>query len=528
MTAPLSSRVDEILRYHERTKHGPGRFAAAPGYMDWESQPDPFRRFEGAPTTSLELVTDLSSPPLDALRDVPAAPLDRRFVSQLLMDSLGLSAWKEAGEVRWPLRCNPSSGNLHPTEGYVLLPPIEGVCEQPGLFHYAPEDHALELRGGLDVHAWRRATDGGPPLFIGLTSIHVRESWKYGERAFRYCQHDVGHAIGAIAYAAAVLGWRARPVPQVGDWQLSALLGIASQTGPEAEHPDLLLALWPGEPGDWDPAGLADLVPALRPDRPAPLAADHHPWPVIEAASVACSRPEGVAQVQKRAAPERGGSGGPAARRLIRRRRSAVAMDPRTGLSADQLFAILRATMPDRMPCGALPGRPAVHLALYANRIDGLEPGLYLLIRDPSAEAMLRSALSDRASWDAVGPEGLHVRRLTAGDSRSTAQQVSCGQAIASDGAFAVSMLAEFEPVLRTEGAWAYRRLHWETGLIGQILYLEAEAAGVQATGIGCFFDDSIHRLLGLRGRELQALYNFTVGAAVVDDRLGVMQTRWS
>ncbi len=203
-------------------------------------------------------------------------------------------------------------------------------------------------------------------------------------------------------------------------------------------------------------------------------------------------------------------------------------MDPRPGLAADQLFAILRATMPDRMPCGALPGRPAVHLALYANRIDGLEPGLYLLIRDPSAEAMLRSALSDRASWDAVGPEGLHVRRLTAGDSRSTAQQVSCGQAIASDGAFAVSMLAEFEPVLRTEGAWAYRRLHWETGLIGQILYLEAEAAGVQATGIGCFFDDSIHRLLGLRGRELQALYNFTVGAAVVDDRLGVMQTRWS
>jgi len=42
---PVSQRVDEILRYHERTKHHPGRYAAALGYMDWETQPDPFRRF---------------------------------------------------------------------------------------------------------------------------------------------------------------------------------------------------------------------------------------------------------------------------------------------------------------------------------------------------------------------------------------------------------------------------------------------------------------------------------------------------
>ena len=72
----------------------------------------------------------------------------------------------------------------------------------------------------------------------------------------RGCQHDVGHAIGAVAYAAALMGWRVRAVPEVGDWALSALLGIASQEGPEAEHPDLLLALWPGVPGEWEPAAL--------------------------------------------------------------------------------------------------------------------------------------------------------------------------------------------------------------------------------------------------------------------------------
>ena len=516
----MSHRVDEVLRYHERTKHHPGRYARALGYMDWDSQPGPFQRFDGAPITRLERVEELASPGLGALGHVPSAPLDRRFVSQLLMDSLGLSAWKQAGDSRWALRCNPSSGNLHPTEGYILLPAVEGVCERPGLFHYAPKEHGLELRGELDEGAWERATDGGPPLLMGLTSIHVRESWKYGERAFRYCQHDVGHAIGAIAYSAAVMGWSVRAVPQVGDWLLASLLGVASQEGPEAEHPDLLLALWPGEPGAWDPEALADLAPALRPDRPSPLGDQHHPWPVIDAVTLACSRPEGVPPTPPLLGPSPAVEGGPPARQLIRGRRSAMTMDATTGLSAEGFFRMLRATMPDRMPCGALPGRPAVHLALYVHRIVGLDQGMYLLPRDRSAEEMLRSELSDRATWDEVGPDDLPLRRLTEGDASALAQQVSCGQAIASDGAFAVSMLAEFEPVLRREGGWAYRRLHWETGLIGQILYLEAERAGVQATGIGCFFDDSIHQLLGLNGRGLQSLYNFTVGRAVLDGRL--------
>ena len=44
-------------------------------------------------------------------------------------------------------------------------------------------------------------------FFVGLSSIHWRETWKYGERAFRYCQHDIGHAIGTLRIAAATLGW---------------------------------------------------------------------------------------------------------------------------------------------------------------------------------------------------------------------------------------------------------------------------------------------------------------------------------
>ena len=56
--------------------------------------------------------------------------------------------------------------------------------------------------------------------------------------------------------------------------------------------------------------------------------------------------------------------------------------------------------------------------------------------------------------------------------------------------------------------------------MIGQLLYLEAEAACVRSTGIGCFFDDPMHEVLGLTGWSFQDIYHFTVGGAVEDVRL--------
>ena len=69
-------------------------------------------------------------------------------------------------------------------------------------------------------------------------------------------------------------------------------------------------------------------------------------------------------------------------------------------------------------------------------------------------------------------------------------------------------------------GPWFYRRLYWETGVVGQVLYLEGEAIGIRGTGIGCFFDDLTHRVFGLEGDCFQVLYHFTMGGAVDDPRL--------
>src|SRR5262249_28085307 len=143
-----------------------------------------------------------------------------------------------------------------------------------------------------------------------------------------------------------------------------------------------------------------------------------------------------------------------------------------------------------------------LHLALLVHRVSGLEPGLYLFERGGADHDALRAALPPRFAWRRPDdcPGHLRLYRLAAGDCRGRARTISCHQEIASDGALSVGMLARFGEAIRARGAWWYRRLFWEAGVLGQVLYLEAEAAGLRGTSIGCYFDDAMHQLLGLAG----------------------------
>ena len=44
---------DAVCRYHDGTKHQFTQFARSLGYLDWASQPNPFRSFDGARTFAL-------------------------------------------------------------------------------------------------------------------------------------------------------------------------------------------------------------------------------------------------------------------------------------------------------------------------------------------------------------------------------------------------------------------------------------------------------------------------------------------
>ena len=108
---------------------------------------------------------------------------------------------------------------------------------------------------------------------------------------------------------------------------------------------------------------------------------------------------------------------------------------------------------------------------------------------------------------------------LLSPDQRQPAKTVSCHQDIAGSSVFSLGMIAKFKSSITTE-PFRYRHLFWETGMIGQVLYLEAEAHGVRGTGIGCYFDDAVHDMMGIKDNRLQSLYHFTIGRPIEDSRL--------
>jgi nitroreductase len=441
---------------------------------------------------------------------------------------MGLSAWKAFHGSRWALRVNPSSGNLHPTEAYVVF---DGrVC------HYASREHALEERAVLPPEAWTAFFGGREGFLVALTSIHWREAWKYGERAFRYCQHDAGHAIGALRYAAALFGWTMRLLPEWSDDQIAALLGVDREgdreRDAEREEPECLALVAPGPGSAGDPAVLvAAARHAAWHGRANRLSAAHVDWPIIDRVTETTRYPgtstpnspkdqlpilQATLGVGRAAAV---GSGEfPGDREVILRRRSAVAFDGRSMLSKDRFLAMLSRLAGTGPPWDAIDWPPHVHLALFVHRVDGLVPGVYAYLRNDFVLDVWRSAMRPEFLWERVSDDRLFL--LLPHDVTWAAARVSCDQDIAGAGFFSLGMIARLASSLHERGEWFYRRLFWECGVIGQVLYLEAEAAGARATGIGCFYDDPVHELLGLSGAEWQSLYHFSMGVPVEDARL--------
>jgi SagB-type dehydrogenase family enzyme len=546
--------VSAVHRYHDGTKHHFDRFASSLGYLDWASQPNPFRTYVGAPRIPLfptpGVSPDYRARPrcYERLFDHGGAaePVGGGPIGDLLRHAMGLSAWKEFRESapstgsgrrarpprRWSLRVNPSSGNLHPTESYVICGSACGLADSAGVYHYASDRHELERRCTFDERAWLEACGGRTDmLLVALSSIHWREAWKYGERAFRYCQHDLGHAIAAFSLAAATVGWRARLLPAWSQSSIAALAGLDRDEDffeAEREAPGALLAIGRGDmPAPlWQ--GDAGLAAAARGGRwlgrASQLSGDHVEWTFIDEIARATQDP-GRAIPAPQALPAPPALPARAAlprdaRRTIVQRRSAVAFDGRSSIDRASFLAMLSRVRPsDEGPWPTLWWDARVHLLLFVHRVDGLAPGLYLLPRTPAAAEALRAACGRELLWKQVD-ESLPLVALASGDCRGLARRVSCDQDIAADGFFSLGMLAEFDASLGRDGPSFYRHLFWETGVIGQVLYLEAEAAGARATGIGCFYDDSVHDVLGLTGHRFQSLYHFTVGAPVDDTRL--------
>ena len=353
---------------------------------------------------------------------------------------------------------------VNPSSGNLHPTEFHIACPN-GLYHYRVSAHMLE----------QRATGDYGSLRFLLTSITWREAWKYQSRAYRYCLHDIGHAWQSLAMAAADLGCETTAIGNFDDDEIARLFGLADDEWP------MLLVEIRGAPAiphaqnrEWfggTPNKLSEEV--IR-----------YPW--IEETHAATKTV--VGWQAGTLAPLLPGLAN--YKEIARRRRSAL--DFRGGdetILYDQLLGLL-----------SLAAEPYIQLYLYVHRVCDLAPGLYRYWADEPRLELLKS-----------------------GDQRVVAAGLSLGQDLAGNSCVTFSMVGDLERATESHGDRGYRYVYFQAGAIGQQLYLAAESLGFQSTGIGAFFDDSVHEYLGItRDSGRQVVYHFACGYAVPDARLVV------
>jgi len=170
--------------YHSATKHSYNSIRTNPNQLAWEDQPSTYKNY---PDSYKKVKLDLEESEDNFLYHIAGLTEKRTYPS---------------GE--YYLRINPSAGALYPNELYFQVREVEG--KEDGIYHYEVSSASLTLlqsineEEGLEPYFGFKTAMRGY-LFL-VSAIYYRSSWKYKNRAFRYCLLDAGHLLGSIEAAA--------------------------------------------------------------------------------------------------------------------------------------------------------------------------------------------------------------------------------------------------------------------------------------------------------------------------------------
>ncbi len=149
-------------------------------------------------------------------------------LSLILRFANGQSGSRRPGNL--PRRSVPSGGALYPCEVYLL--PFEVTSLDPGAYHYDVIDHDLarfHRRPSEDLVARACFNDFavvGASAALVITACFERQSFKYGERAYRFALIEAGHIAQNILLVVELLGLAALPIGGFVDREINDFLEI--------------------------------------------------------------------------------------------------------------------------------------------------------------------------------------------------------------------------------------------------------------------------------------------------------------
>lgn len=458
-SADMPASMQAVLQYHAFSSASrSGVFMRAPG-VEWGSPPAPFKRYDGVKTIALERGAAGGASLGDMLR-MPAkgrTGLDLAGLGQMLYLSAGITRQRGGNA----LRAAPSSGALFPSELYVAARSVDGLA--PGLYHYDPEHHRLDVLGPLPATLGAPAADAADAAIV-LSAIFRRTGYKYHNRAYRYAAADAGHLLENLRLGAHRAGVRAQLLASFDDEAAAraiavdgveeGVLAVAALNGPQGQG--LRERLAPVSDLRASAIGVTGLV-----QRATSLRSEAPPAGGI----IALPAPPHLTRDLHQTI----------SKRRSERRFSAEAL-PLASLSS----LLAGAAQPAQLSA-------AVTLNIVVNRVDGLAPGVY--------RYLARHALQP----------------LRSGDLQAAARSAALSQDVIGDAAAVLILSADRDQVL-AQGARGYRHVLIEAGLVGERWLLGAAAQGLGACPVGAFYDDEAAALIGADPKRHWVLHFAAVG----------------
>jgi SagB-type dehydrogenase family enzyme len=194
--------------YHSTTKHSYNSVRTNPNRLSWEDQPSTYKNY---PDSFEKRKLDLE-----------------KAEDNFLYHIAGLTAKKSYPSGKYYLRINPSAGALYPNELYFQTRGVKGI--EDAVYHYEVSSSSLTLLQritgdeGIEPYLGYKTAMKGY-LFL-VSAVYYRSSWKYKNRAFRYCLLDGGHLLGSIEASALLKPHAVQMVYNIDREKLNRMFGF--------------------------------------------------------------------------------------------------------------------------------------------------------------------------------------------------------------------------------------------------------------------------------------------------------------
>lgn len=523
--------IEAAWAYHNGTKHSYQSIRANAHYLDWETQPIPFKIYpQLEPIPLRQHLSSSGMPALSAISAIggpaeSAVRLTSRILAEILYLSAGVTRRRSYPGGEMLFRAAACTGALYHVDLYVVCGDLEDL--EAGVYHFGPHDFALRrLRQG-DYRSVLATAGGQEPSMVNAPAVLIcastywRNAWKYQARAYRHCYWDNGTIMANLLAATAARKVPAKVVVGYVDAAVAELLGLDSKR----EAPLSLVAL------GHTPPQAAAFAPSVEPlaFETVPLSKKEIDYPVMRAMHETSSLESeeevrawrGHTQEGRRPAlSEAEGRKDESAKEeqlflLQPSNDDDMAQDTieeviiRRGstrqFSAESITFAQLSTMLDRATRGV--GADFLNqveaslndLYLIVNAVDDLPPGAYVYRRDSRALELLKE-----------------------GNFRGEAGHLGLGQDIPADCSVNVYFLADLNRALERFGNRGYRAAQLEASIMGGKLYLAAYAQRLGASGL-TFFDDDVTDFFSPHAAGKSVMFLIALGKSVKKKGLNVI-----